>query len=172
MAILPIVCHPDPVLRKIAASVTDITDDIVKLTDDMLQTMLAAPGIGLAAPQVGVLKRIVVMDIGGRDGLASNPLRLINPEVIAFGDEETELEEGCLSLPDLHCQVWRPNEVTVRYVDLQGKEQIIQADGLMAKCLQHEIDHLNGKLIFDYLSPLKRSIALRRYLKAQKSQAE
>ncbi len=168
MALLPILLHPDPVLRKISEPVKEITHEIVSLTDAMLETMLAAPGIGLAAPQVGVLKRVVVIDIGGRDGKSSNPLRLINPEILGYSDEETELEEGCLSLPEMQCPVWRPSEVVVSYVDIQGNTQKIQADGLLAKCLQHEIDHLNGKLIFDYLSSLKRDMVLRRYMKMLK----
>lgn len=168
MTLLPILLHPDPVLRKISQPVIEITDDIVKLTDDMLQTMLAAPGIGLAAPQVGVLQRVVVIDLNGRNGVSADALRLINPEVIARSDEESELKEGCLSLPEMVCPVWRPSEVTVKYMDINGNQQTIEASGLLAKCLQHEIDHLNGKLIFDYLSPLKRNMVLRRYTKMLK----
>lgn len=168
MTILPIVLHPDPVLRQISKPVTDITDDIISLAENMLQTMINAPGIGLAAPQVGILQRIIVADINGRDGQLGQPFVLINPEIIASSDEKSELEEGCLSLPDLTCIVKRPVEVTVKYVDLKGSEQQITADGLLAKVFQHEIDHLNGKLIFDHLSALKRGMAERRYLKQLK----
>ena len=165
MALLPIILHPDPVLRKVAESVTDITPDILQLLDDMMETMLKAPGIGLAAPQVAVSKRVIVLDVEGRDAVGGQPFKMINPEIIAFSDDKTELEEGCLSLPEMACVVSRPKEVTVRYRDITGKEQQLDADGLLAKAIQHEIDHLNGKLIFDYLSSMKRDIVLRRYLK-------
>jgi peptide deformylase len=173
MTILPILIHPDPVLRRKADTVSQITPDILKLLDDMLDTMYAAPGIGLAAPQIGVSKRLVVLDVdGGRDGKANNPIKMINPEVIAFGDEKTVLEEGCLSLPEMMIDVARPDIATVRYMDIDGQTQEITGQGLLSKALQHEIDHLDGKLIFDYLSPLRRNIVLRRYNKMLKNAEE
>jgi peptide deformylase len=173
MTILPILIHPDPVLRKKAEPVAEITPEILRLMDDMLETMYDAPGIGLAAPQIGVSKRVVVIDIdAGREGMAPNPLKLINPEVIASGDTKTIMEEGCLSIPGTLVEVNRPDTVTVRYMDMDGQTQEIHATDLLAKCVQHEIDHLNGKLIFDYLSPLRRNIVLRRYAKMLKNAEE
>ena len=170
MALLPIILHPDPVLRKRAEPVTEITPDILKLLDDMLETMYDAPGIGLAAPQVSISKRLVVIDIEGRDGKGDTAYKMINPKITAFADIKTELEEGCLSLPDMACVVTRPEQVTITYMDVNGKEHELNADGLLAKAIQHELDHLDGKLIFDYLSPIKRDITLRRYLKMLKKE--
>lgn len=165
MAILPVILHPNDVLRRKCETVTTITPDILTLLDDMLDTMYAEEGIGLAAPQVDVSKRLVVLDVEQEDGERGNPLKLINPEIIAKSEAETILDEGCLSLPKMRVEVSRPEEVTVRYMDIAGKTQEIAASGLLAKALQHEIDHLNGVLIFDYLSPLKRNMALRKYNK-------
>jgi peptide deformylase len=173
MTILPILIHPHPVLRQKAEKVGDITPEILKLLDDMLETMYAAPGIGLAAPQIGVSKRIVVMDVAGEDvGKKRNPMKLINPEIIAVSETKTILDEGCLSLPEMRVEVSRPEIVTVRYKDEKGTEYTIEATDLLAKCFQHEIDHLDGKLIFDYLSPLKRDMALRKYNKNLKLAGE
>jgi peptide deformylase len=173
MTILPILIHPHPVLRQKAEKVGDITPEILKLLDDMLETMYAAPGIGLAAPQIGVSKRIVVMDVAGEDvGKKRNPMKLINPEIIAVSEMKTTLDEGCLSLPEMRVEVSRPEIVTVRYKDEKGTEHTIEATDLLAKCFQHEIDHLDGKLIFDYLSPLKRDMALRKYNKNLKLAGE
>lgn len=170
MTVLQIHVHPDPVLRKIAEPVATVTPDIIQLLDDMLETMYAAPGIGLAAPQIGVSKRLVVIDVeGGREGEPANPLRLINPEIIAVSDSKTVLDEGCLSLPDMRVEVMRPEAVAVRYMDVEGNIQTMEADELLAKALQHEIDHLDGKLIFDYLSSLKRDMVLRKYNKTLKN---
>ena len=165
MAILPVVLHPDNVLRQKAAVVTEITPEIVKLLDDMVETMYAEEGIGLAAPQVGVSKRVIVIDVEQEEGQPGNPLRMINPEVIAASETKTVLGEGCLSLPEMRVDVTRPDEVTVRYMDVDGNTQEIHGTELLAKALQHEIDHLNGVLIFDYLSSLKRDMVLRKYNK-------
>ena len=166
MAILPIIIHPNDVLRAKAAPVTDITPDILKLLDDMLQTMYAAPGIGLAAPQVGVSKRVVVIDVEGKeDGIPGNPRKLINPEIISVSETKTVLDEGCLSLPEMRVDVERPDTIRFRYTDIHGKIHEEEATDLLAKCVQHEIDHLDGKLIFDYLSSLKRDMVLRKYNK-------
>lgn len=172
MAVLPIIIHPADVLRKKADPVTDITPEILKLLDDMLHTMYDAPGIGLAAPQVGISKRIVVIDVEGKEeGQVGNPLKLINPEIIVVSETKTVLDEGCLSLPDMRVDVERPDAVRFRYMDITGKTQEMDATDLLAKCIQHEIDHLDGKLIFDYLSSLKRDIVLRRYQKALRLKA-
>ncbi len=173
MAILPILIHPHPVLRVPAEKVDAITPEILKLLDDMLETMYAAPGIGLAAPQIGVSKRVVVIDVTGEDvSLKRNPLKLINPEIVARSETKTVLNEGCLSLPEMRVDVERPETVTVRYMDEKGATHEIEADDILAKCFQHEIDHLDGKLIFDYLSPLKRNMVLRRYQKTLKLAGE
>ena len=173
MTILPILIHPDPVLRVKAEKVEAITPEILKLLDDMLETMYAAPGIGLAAPQIGVSKRIVVIDVTAEDaGFKRNPMKLINPEIITRSETKTVLNEGCLSLPEMRVDVERPDKVTVRYMDEKGAPHEVEADDLLAKCFQHEIDHLDGRLIFDYLSPLKRNIVLRRYQKTLKLAGE
>jgi peptide deformylase len=169
MSKLDIVLHPDPILRKICEPVAEVTPQIKQLMDDMLETMYAAPGIGLAAPQVGVLKRVIVMDLEAKDDKPGRPIKMVNPEIISFSAEQTLLEEGCLSLPEMNCDVIRPEKVTAKYLDENGVEQTIEADGLLAKCIQHEVDHLNGRLIFDYLSPLKRNMALRKYNKLMKN---
>ncbi|MDB5477748.1 MAG: peptide deformylase [Alphaproteobacteria bacterium] len=166
MSVLPIHFHPDAVLRKKCETVTEITTDILTLLDDMVETMYDEDGIGLAAPQVNVPKRLIVVDVEQREkGEPGTPIKLINPEVIMKSDNLTVLDEGCLSLPDMRVEVARPDSVTVRYMGINGATQEIHATDLLAKCLQHEIDHLNGVLIFDYLSPLKRNIVLRRYQK-------
>lgn len=169
MTILSVLFHPHPVLRQKAETVEAITPEILQLLEDMLETMYDAPGIGLAAPQVGIAKRIAVMDVESeRDGERGNPICLINPEIVEKSESATELEEGCLSLPTMLVKVTRPEQVTVRYMNEKGETCTIEADGLLAKCLQHEIDHLNGVLIFDYLSPLKRNMVMKKYQKALK----
>lgn len=167
MAVLPVVLHPESVLRQKATPVEKITPDILKLMDDMLDTMYEEDGIGLAAPQVDLSIRVIVMDVEERDEKTGrgNPIKMINPEIIAKSEEKTGMEEGCLSLPTMRVDVSRPEQVTVRYMDENGETLEMDADDLLAKCVQHEIDHLNGVLIFDYLSSLKRDMALRRYQK-------
>lgn len=169
MPVLPVILHPDPVLRQKAEPITDITPEILTLLDDMLDTMYAEDGIGLAAPQINVSKRIIVIDVEPREeGERGKPIKIINPEIIASSDVKTVLDEGCLSLPGMRCDVERPESITVRYMDETGETQEIQADGLLAKCFQHEIDHLDGVLIFDYLSKLKRDMVLKKYQKLLK----
>jgi peptide deformylase len=166
MTVLEVSIHPDPVLRENCAAVETITPEILKLMDDMVDTMYDEDGIGLAAPQVGVAKRIAVIDVEPHEeGERGNPIKLINPEIIAKSETLTVLDEGCLSLPEMRVEVARPDEVTVRYMDEKGEIQEIHGTGLLAKCLQHEIDHLNGVLIFDYLSSLKRNMILKKYQK-------
>ena len=155
MAILEIVKYGDPVLRKKTAPVTEITDDIIQLAEDMLETMYAAPGVGLAGPQVGVSLQICVIDVvpeGKR-----NPIVLINPKVLS-GEDKVELEEGCLSFPKIYEKVKRWNKVRVEYVDLKGDLKEVEVEGFLAKAFQHEIDHLNGKVFIDYLPDWKRKL--------------
>lgn len=163
MSTLPIVKLPDPVLRKVSEPVERVDAELVKLADDMLDTMYDAPGVGLAAVQVGILKRLIVLDVS--DGDAPNPLVLFNPEILQLGSETRVHEEGCLSIPDTHIDIERPATLVVGYIDREGKPQELKADGLLATALQHEIDHLNGKLIIDFLSRLKRDIVVRKFKK-------
>ena len=155
----PILIHPDPRLRKVCEPITEFGADTVKLADDMLGTMYDAPGLGLAAPQVGVLKRLLVMDCAKTDdGDRPTPMCLINPEIVTLADETTEREEGCLSLPRIFFMVRRPAAVRVRYQDPEGNEHERDFEGLWATCVQHEIDHLNGKLFVDYIPATKRAM--------------
>ena len=167
MALLPILTAPDPRLKKKSLPVEAVDDGVRRLMDDMLETMYAAPGIGLAAPQVGVLKRVVVLDIE-REDTKTGPLFMANPEIVDASDEDASYEEGCLSVPEHYSDVVRPAKVAVRYLDREGKTQEIAAEGLLATCLQHEIDHLDGILFIDHISALKRNMILRKLLKARK----
>jgi len=170
MSVLPIVTVPDPILRSTSTPVETVDDDLRRLLDDMLETMYDAPGIGLAAIQVGVPRRIVVLDVGTKeDRDAHNPLFLINPEIVHLGEETRVYEEGCLSLPDVMVDIERPKEAVVRYIDCDGRSQELSADGLLATALQHEIDHLDGKLIIDFLSKLRRQMVVRRLKKLQRA---
>ena len=164
MAIKPIQVVPNPVLRKVAEPVETITDETRQLLDDMAQTMYEAPGIGLAGPQVGELKRLIVMDCS-RDDEVSELWQMVNPEITQFSEESALLEEGCLSIPGHNAEVARPIWVELRFLDTKGKEQQIKAEGLLAACIQHEIDHLNGVLFIDHISKLKRDIIWRKVLK-------
>jgi peptide deformylase len=170
MAILPILIAPDPRLKKKADPVEAVDDRIVKLTGDMLETMYAAPGIGLAAPQVGILERVVVIDVAGKDE-PPQPLRMINPEILSRSQETAVYEEGCLSLPEQYAEVVRPKAVRVRFLDETGAEREMDAEGLLATCIQHEIDHLDGTLFIDHLSMLKRNMIMRRLQKQKKVNA-
>ena len=170
MTVLPIITLPDPLLRKSSAPIERIDADVRKLAADMLETMYAAPGVGLAAVQVGVPRRLIVLDTA-KDEEPPQPLVLINPEIVTLGSELRQHEEGCLSIPDVRIDIDRPNTLTVRYLDLDGKPQELAAKGLLATALQHEIDHLNGKLIIDFLSRLKRDIIVRRFKKQAKADA-
>ena len=168
MAILPILLTPEPVLREIAQPVVSITDELLGLLDDMTDTMYDAPGIGLAANQIGRLERVIVMDCAKDDGTAEL-WKMINPEIISSSEKMAKLEEGCLSIPGHHGDVVRPAEVEVRYLGTDGNIHEMQACGLLAACIQHEIDHLNGVLFIDHLSSLKRDIIWRKVLKEAKA---
>jgi peptide deformylase len=167
MAIRPILIIPDKRLRTVADEIGEIDDEIKTLAKDMLDTMYDAPGIGLAAPQVGVLKRIVVMDLA-KDDEKPDPMVMINPEILKFGEETVVTEEGCLSIPELYYEVERPSTVTVKYTDLDGKEVTRDAGDRLAICVQHELDHLDGVLYIDYLSRLKRERVIKKFDKAAK----
>jgi peptide deformylase len=170
MAKLPIVIAPDAVLKTKAKPVERVDDRVRRLLDDMLETMYDAPGIGLAAPQVGVLERVVVIDVAEKDHPPS-PMRIVNPEIVWSSEELSTYNEGCLSLPEHYADVTRPSRVRVRYLDETGTAREVEADGLLATCLQHEIDHLDGVLFIDRLSMLKRNMILRKLQKAKRSQA-
>ena len=167
MAKRPILVLPDARLRAIADPIEKIDDSVKELARDMLETMYDAPGIGLAAPQIGEMKRMVVMDLA-KDGEEPDPLVMINPEILKFSDETVVTEEGCLSIPELYYDVERPAEVTVRYTDLEGKTVEKDATDRLAICIQHELDHLDGVLYIDYLSRLKRDRVLKKFQKAEK----
>ncbi len=169
MSVREIVKIPDPILKSVSAPVAAVSDDVRALMDDMLETMYAAPGIGLAAVQIGIAKRIVVIDLS-RDEGPRNPMFFVNPEIVWSSEETKEHEEGCLSIPDVYDLVTRPAEVKVRYLDRFGKEQERHCDGLLATCVQHEIDHLNGTLFIDHLSRLKRDRVVKKFAKAAKLQ--
>jgi peptide deformylase len=167
--IRPILIHPDPRLKKLCDPVAEITAEVRQLAADMLETMYDAPGIGLAAPQVGVTKRVIVMDCI-KEG-TPEPMALVNPEIIWSSEDQTVYEEGCLSIPDIYNDITRPAEVKVRWTDLDGKQQERQFAGIWATCVQHEIDHLDGKLFIDYLGPLKRQMITRKMEKLKRERA-
>lgn len=168
---LPILIHPDPRLKKVCDPVPDLSDDLRVLAKDMLGTMYDAPGIGLAAPQVGVLSRLIVLDCVKEEDAAPRPLVMFNPEIIASSDDMNVYEEGCLSIPDQFADVTRPDSVKVGWIDENGNPQEEEFDGLWATCVQHEIDHLNGKLFIDYLKPLKRQMITRKMVKLKRELA-
>ncbi len=170
MTIKPLIILPDPLLRQVSAPIERVDDDARRLADDMLETMYDAPGIGLAAVQIGVPRRMLVIDVS-REGEEKTPLVFINPEVIASSDDRSVYEEGCLSIPDYYAEVERPATVKVKYLDRDGKEHLVDADGLLATCLQHEIDHLNGVLFIDHISRLKREMVVKKFTKAAKTKA-
>lgn len=167
MAIRPILVLPDQRLRAVADPVDKIDDEVKQLAKDMLDTMYAAPGIGLAATQVGEMKRLVVMDLA-KEGEKPDPIVMVNPEILKFSDDTVTTEEGCLSIPDLYYDVERPAEITVRYTDLDGNIVTRDAADRLAICVQHELDHLDGVLYIDYLSRLKRDRVLKKFEKAEK----
>jgi peptide deformylase len=164
MPIKPLVILPDPVLRLVSRPVERIDAPLLKLADDMLATMYDAPGIGLAAIQVGEPLRLVVMDLA-KEGEPAAPQVFINPEILVTSDGRSVYEEGCLSIPDYYAEVERPAKVHVRHLDREGKEREIEADGLLATCLQHEIDHLDGVLFIDHISKLKRDMVVKKFKK-------
>ncbi|MAQ70822.1 MAG: peptide deformylase [Alphaproteobacteria bacterium] len=172
MSTLPIILIPDPVLKEVAKPVGIVDDDLRKQMDKMLESMYAAPGIGLAANQVGLLNRVFVMDLnsGSDNEEERTPVCMVNPEIIWRSEEPSIWEEGCLSIPEQFAEVERPKTVRVKYVDYQGKEQEGEFSGLASHCVQHEIDHLDGILFIDYLSRLKRNMIVKKVAKMKKNQ--
>ena len=162
-----ILIEPDPILRKKCEPLEMVDDNVINLMKDMLQTMYAAPGIGLAAVQIGILKRLIVIDIS-KDEKKKAPLFLINPEIIKKSDDTSIYEEGCLSLPGQFAEIERPAECFLKYIDLNGQEKELKAKGLLSTCIQHEVDHLNGVLFIDYLSKLKKDMIIKKLAKHKK----
>lgn len=167
MTIRPIITIPDPVLREICPPIETVDDSVRALADDMLETMYDAPGIGLAASQIGVLQRIFVLDCAKEDA-PKEPMVFINPEIVWSSEDLSVYQEGCLSIPEYFEDVERPAEVAVKFLNRDGIEQEIKADGLLATCIQHEFDHLNGKLFIDYISKLKRDRVVKKFTKQAK----
>jgi len=170
MALLPIITAPDPRLKIKAKPVAAVDAKVRQLMDDMLETMYRAIGIGLAAPQVGVAQRVLVIDVA-REGEKPQPMRIANPEIIWHSEETTTVNEGCLSLPEHYADVERPASIRLRYLDHENEIREIEASGLLATCLQHEIDHLDGTLFVDHVSALKRNMILRKLAKTKRSRA-
>ena len=197
MSKLDIITLPDPLLRQASAPVERVDDELRELMDNMLETMYIAPGIGLAAVQVAVPRRLIVVDVGEPDEAADEeretvsseasaikvadeqqaekerrpvrkPICLVNPKILTLGDKTRSYEEGCLSLPDVLVDIERPTSLTVQYLDRSGREQILEAEGILATVIQHEIDHLDGKLIIDFLSRLKRDMVIRKFKKMKR----
>ena len=163
----PIITAPDPRLQAVSADVEKVDSEIRKLVDDMAESMYAADGIGLAAVQIGVPKRVIVIDLDQKEG-KKNPRAFINPKILWASEEMAVFEEGCLSVPEIWDDVERPARIRCEYLDRDGNKQILEADGMLATCLQHEMDHLNGVLFIDHLSRLKRSMAIKKLTKAKK----
>ncbi|HEV2573370.1 MAG TPA: peptide deformylase [Beijerinckiaceae bacterium] len=178
MSLKPIIILPDTRLRAVSAPVTAVDDGVRTLLDDMLETMYDAPGIGLAAIQIAVPKRVIVVDVAKREEEGEenpekkNPIFLINPEIVLASEETSIYEEGCLSIPEFYAEVERPARVRVRYLDRMGITQELDADGLLATCLQHEIDHLNGVLFIDHISRLKRDRVVKKFAKDAKRRVD
>ena len=170
MALLPIITAPDPRLRVKSESVETVDDDLRKLMDDMLETMYDAPGVGLSAIQIGVPKRVMVVDCAS-DGEKPEPIYLVNPVIRESSEDMRAYEEGCLSLPEQYAEVERHNRITVDYLDRDGQPQTLEADGLLSTCIQHELDHFDGVLFVDHISALKRNMILKRLKKAKKLKA-
>ncbi len=164
MTIKPLIILPDPILRQVSKPLERVDDVVRQLADDMLETMYEAPGIGLAAIQIGEPVRMLVIDLAKEDEEKA-PQVFINPEIVHIADSSSVYEEGCLSIPDYYAEVERPAAVTVAYIDRDGDAQEVHADGLLATCLQHEIDHLNGVLFIDHISKLKRDMVVRKFKK-------
>jgi peptide deformylase len=171
MALRPILIHPDPRLKKRCAPVDAVDDRVRALMEDMLETMYDAPGIGLAAPQLGVDARVVVMDCAGKED-EPEPLRLVNPEIVWSSEETNDHEEGCLSLPEVFGMVTRPERVRVRWLDETGAEREAEFGGIRATCIQHEIDHLNGRLFIDYLGAARRMMITDKMKKLKRERAK
>ena len=167
MAIKKILTEPDPFLRQKSVDVEEVNDEIRSLMDDMLETMYDAPGIGLAAIQIGVPKRVIVIDLSKNDE-KKNPFYFVNPEILSKSRKDASYEEGCLSVPNQFAEISRPDTCKVKYLDYEGKEKILDAKGLLATCIQHEMDHLEGVLFIDYLSKLKKSMIIKKLSKQKK----
>ena len=167
MTIKPLIILPDPVLRQVSKPVERVDEELRKLADDMLETMYEAPGIGLAAIQIGIPLRMLVIDLA-KEGEPPAPMVVVNPEILHGSDERSLYEEGCLSIPDYYAEVERPATVRASFLDREGKQQEIVAEGLLAPCLQHELDHLNGVLFIDHISKLKRDMVMRKFKKLAK----
>ena len=167
MSIRNIIIEPDPILRKKSTTLETVDDSIRKILDDMLQTMYNAPGIGLAAVQIGILKRLIVIDVSKKEE-EKKPLFLINPEITYQSEETSIYEEGCLSLPGHFAEIERPAKCKINYIDYHGKKAELEAEGLLSTCVQHEIDHLNGILFIDYLSKLKKDMIIKKLVKQKK----
>ncbi len=170
MSIRPILIHPDPRLKKVCEPVGDVNASIRKLADDMLETMYDAPGVGLAGPQVGVMKRIFVIDCADKES-TPDPMVLINPEITWKSEDLHTYEEGCLSIPEVYAEVTRPEMVRMSYLDIDGKRHEDEFDALYATAAQHELDHLNGTLFIDYLSKIKRTMITNKMKKLKKERA-
>jgi len=170
MTVRPILTAPDQRLQAVSTDVESVNSEIRKLVEDMAESMYAADGIGLAAVQIGVPKRIIVIDLDQKEG-RKNPRAFVNPKILWASEERAVFEEGCLSVPEIWDDVERPASIRAEYLDRDGNKQILEADGMLATCLQHEMDHLNGVLFIDHLSRLKRSIAIRKLTKAKKLKA-
>ncbi len=162
-----ILIEPDPILRKKSEPLEKVDDELRKLMKEMLSSMYEAPGIGLAAVQVGILKRLIVIDLS-KEGEKKNPLFLVNPEIIFRSKNRSVYEEGCLSLPGQFAEIERPAECTLKYIDFFGKQKELKAKGLLATCIQHEVDHLDGILFIDYLSKLKKDMIIKKLIKHKK----
>jgi peptide deformylase len=170
MTIFPILTIPDPVLRKRAEAVERVDDELRRLMDDMLATMYEAPGVGLAAPQIGISRRLIVMD-PSKDEAPKSPVIMVNPEILERSDEMRLHEEGCLSIPDVTAEVERPARTRVAFLDREGKPQEVELAGIWSTIVQHEIDHLNGILFIDYLSRLKRDMIVKKFTKLKRAEA-
>ena len=168
MALRQILTEPNKILREKSLTVKIVDEDLQKLMDDMLETMYAAPGIGLAAIQVGVPKRIIVLDIAPKDK-PKNPMYFVNPEIITKSENSSTYEEGCLSVPGQFAEINRPDKCHIKYLDYYGQPKEIKADGMLATCIQHEIDHLEGILFIDYLSKLKKNMIVKKLSKQKKA---
>lgn len=167
MTVLKILKEPDPILRNKSKEVDEVDNQVRLLMDNMLETMYQAPGIGLAAPQVGILKRVIVIDLS-KDDEKKNPIFIVNPKIIWKSEERSSREEGCLSLPGYFAEVTRPSKCKLEFLDYHGKKKELEADDLMATCIQHEVDHCDGILFIDYLSKLKKDMIIKKLIKSKK----
>ncbi|WP_254473585.1 peptide deformylase [Bartonella sp. B1098] len=167
MSMRPLVTLPDPILREVSKPIEHVDAALQKLADDMLETMYRAKGIGLAAIQIGIPLRMLVMDVSPNEE-PKNPLVIINPEILWLSEERNIYKEGCLSIPDYFAEVERPKRLRIRYQNREGKRTEIEADDLLATCLQHEMDHLDGRLFIDYISKIKRDMVIRKFKKRAK----